>query len=88
MKKGLIVLAAAFALAGCNQQGGTGDDATIDTGSASSSSSVSVSTNEGADVSIRGSASGSSSVSGSGSLGITNDTVVVTNKTEVPNPPQ
>lgn len=86
MKKGLIVLAAAFALAGCNQQGGTGDDATIDTGSGSSSSSVSVSTNDGADVSIRGSANGGS-ISGSGSLSVTNE-IVVTNKTEAPNPPQ
>jgi hypothetical protein len=85
MKKGLIVLAAAFALAGCNK-GGTGDDATIDTGSGSSSSSVSVSTNDGADVSIRGSANGGS-ISGSGSLSVTNE-IVVTNKTEAPNPPQ
>jgi predicted small secreted protein len=51
MKKELIILGAALALAGCNPQGGTGKDSDTTSGSASSSSSTTIVTNNGPSVS-------------------------------------
>jgi hypothetical protein len=77
MKKELIILGAALALAGCKPQGGTATSTDTDSGSSSSSSTTTVTTNASG-----GSIRGSGSVNGSGSASGT--LKVETNQTQKP----